>query len=154
MKKSQLVTGMAVEIRNGEHGLVIGERIVFNDGYLNISIYEEDLTVGEEMLEKYVIDKIYYLKNEKNGLQYLDWFTKKLFKQNLIWEREKIDWTKIEKDTLIIVNVGGIKRVRYFCEYKDNKVIYFAKGASSITIDKDAYIKKHCASTEEVRLYK
>lgn len=53
---------------------------------------------------------------------------------NVIWEREEVDWTKVPVDTKVLVrNSMGEWYKRYFAEYKDGIFYAFYNGGTSWT---------------------
>ncbi len=61
----------------------------------------------------------------------------------------KIDWTKVEVDTKILVrsSVGGKWYKKHFAKYKDEKVYAFSNGGTSFSS------KDHLSVWEEAKLY-
>ena len=121
MKKSDLKNGMIFQIRYGtKYYIVLNEiytldnSVSYTGSFYNImEYYKEDLkydgTTNNDIM--YVYDS--------DG--------------NLIWEREEVDWTKVPKDTKVLVrdSKDAEWRKRYFSEYKDGRFYTFNNGGTS-----------------------
>lgn len=102
MKKSDLKDGMVVEYRNGLRRLVLGDKLLGEQGNANIEEYDEDLKNkhfdGESAID---IVKVYTVESSlcvDLGSLFLN------RSLNLIWERAKeIDWAKVPFGTKVIV---------------------------------------------------
>lgn len=123
MKKSDLKNGMIFQIRYGtKYYIVLNEiytldnSVSYTGSFYNImKYYKEDLkydgTTSNDIM--YVYDS--------DG--------------NLIWKREEIDWSKIPKDTKVLVRNSKEEewQRRYFAEYKNGKPYTFNNGWTSWT---------------------
>lgn len=121
MNKSDLKNGMVFQIRYGtKYYIVLNEiytldnSVSYTGSFYNImKYYKEDLkydgTTNNDIM--YVYDS--------DG--------------NLIWKREEVDWSKIPKDTKVLVrdSKDGKWRKRYFSEYKDGRFYTFDMGGTS-----------------------
>ena len=92
MKKSDLKTGMVVELRNGDKYLVMlnpdcegRELIRFNGGYMSLNAYDNELML-KKLNENFDIVKVYSAEGS------ICWLLgdKELVKFKPIWEREGI----------------------------------------------------------------
>jgi hypothetical protein len=126
MNKSDLKNGMNFIMRNGEKRFIINDGVYgkgWDDFELklydtldeHINKYHENFTrIGHHQLDRKLdIMKIYDCNN------------------NLIWERDEIDWSKIPSDTKVYVRQynGDRWRPRYFAKYGDNNKFYtYGKG--------------------------
>ncbi len=86
MTKSDLKTGMLVQTRDGDVGLVIKKLdiIIFEHDYVNISDYEEDLSIITSDAEILKVSKQLY-----NADLTVDNWTGETVENNLLWERKE-----------------------------------------------------------------
>ena len=122
MKKSDLKNGMSFECRGKAKYFIINGKIYRDKGSLvptgvfeeRMKGYSEDLPVlhSDERMD---IMKIYDIDNK------------------LIWEREEIDWSKIPKDTEVLVKNGedGEWNRRYFSGFINGEITTFSSGTTS-----------------------
>ena len=90
--KSDLQNGMVVETREKERYMVVGDKIINNYGFMNLSSYEENLTLTEGD-DDFDIIKIYDKVTSFNKINYLE-------ELRLLWER-KVE-TEMETKKYII----------------------------------------------------
>lgn len=142
MNKSDLKNGMHVKLRNGSireyyKGYFIG--VEYNElGY--IDFYDIDLKHNTE--SKLDIMKVF---DEDN---------------NTIWEREEVDWSKVPKDTKVLVSYDGKQWFkRYFFKYKYDMCYTFPDGLTSWSVNEEngviawKYYKLAEKPKEEVTFY-
>ena len=86
MTKSDLMTGMLVQTRDGDVGLVIKKLdiIIFEHDYMNISDYEEDLSIITSDAEILKISEQLY-----NADLTVDNWTEETIDNYLLWERKE-----------------------------------------------------------------
>lgn len=96
MKKSDLKTGMLVELRNGDICMLIGDTFVDNGQYLPLSDISEDL---EEIYSETGCDIIKVSNVLCDNYCIPKYWTSKMLNKNLLWER------KVEKPCAIIDGV-------------------------------------------------
>jgi len=83
MEKRDLNDGMVVQTEMGNDYLVVGDRFIGNDGFLDISEYGKNLKLNtHKSLTGYDVIKVY---NRINRLKQLHDDTAKV----LIWDRQK-----------------------------------------------------------------
>ena len=87
MTKSDLKTGMLVQTRDGDIGLVIKKLdvIIFKSGYINISDYEEDLV----LLSNHDVDILKVSDPLFDGDLTVDSWDEGTINSNLLWERKE-----------------------------------------------------------------
>ena len=146
MKKSELQTGMVVEVRNGSKLLVlrgkltsqsIDEDLLFiGQGYYFITDkIKEDLifedTKGCDIVKVYIPKNFTALPDKLDDL-------------DLIWERKEVDWSKVPVDTKVLVMNEGNKywRKRHFKKYEAGKYYTFNDGKTSFTNTSNMYWNK------------
>lgn len=118
MKKSDLKTGMVVEIRNGEKYLVMlnpdckdKELINFKGGYMPLSNYNNELMLkkfnkGFDIVKVYSVgSSIYWLLSDKERMEF-----------KLIWKREEetkeMTVEQIEKELGYKIKIVGDRDVK------------------------------------------
>jgi len=156
--KSDLKSGMVVEMRSDDKYLVVGDILVHEiSGFTDLEDYENNLLVRGIPYEGYDIMKVYEIQNyeicrfkDKCAISY----------SNPIWERNEIaetdwsktDWSKVEVDTLIEVEFKRFDeiRIRHFKKYAEGKIWCYASGASSVTSNGTIL----SFDTNEAKLYK
>lgn len=70
------------------------------------------------------------------------------FTKEVIFERDKVDWSKVEVDTKILVQkYDGAWVRRYFAEYKNGLIYAWENGKTS-------WSTKHISDWKHARLYK
>ncbi|MGL4850911.1 MAG: hypothetical protein ACRC28_18650 [Clostridium sp.] len=108
MKKSDLKSGMIVELRDGTNMVLIGDRFIGEASYLSISNMQDNLTCGTTGVFKSCdIMKVY-------NSEICYFHSVNTHKKSLLWEREKeIDWSKVPIGTKVEV------RDRYTQEWKE-----------------------------------
>ena len=101
MKKSNLENSMIVKIRNGGFGLVFENKILFSKTFIYLKDFTEDLKVESKRVELDII-KVY---KPRTIFCLGDLINIKEIDLDLIWEREKkVDWTKVQFGTEVIVS--------------------------------------------------
>lgn len=101
MKKSDLKNSMIVKIRKGELGLVFKNKILFLNNFIYLKDFTEDLKVESKRVELDII-KVY---KPRTIFCLGDLINIKEIDLDLIWEREKkVDWTKVQFGTEVIVS--------------------------------------------------
>lgn len=155
MKKSELKTGMFVKTDNdtlymvvkrqlkscGEFSCSVQGVIISNYGWRNLSDYDENLSSKSS-----IIVKVY-----EPPLNDIDGMYKDCNDNYLIWERKRVEWDKVEKDTkLYVKSYDGTDIPVFFAGYDEriNEVEYYQFGATSWS-NKRPVVKCHC---EDVRL--
>lgn len=130
MNKSDLKNGMNFIMRNGEKRFIINDGVYgkgggWDDHQLRLydtldehkDKYREDFTRIDNVTfhRKLDIMKIYDCNN------------------NLIWERDEIDWSKIPSDTKVYVrqNQEDGWELRYFTKYENNKFYTYSNTYSN-----------------------
>lgn len=111
MTKSDLQNGMVVELKNGYRGLILDNRMVFNDGFNYLYSYKDDLYLQNRYYSEFDIIKVFKIKNpiSINTLfedEYLE----------LIWElkEEKEEKEKIKVgDNVKVINNNYILETLY-----------------------------------------
>ena len=137
MKKSDLKNGMVVETRNKEKGIILNEKIILKDGFVNIYDLYENLECNFAFSrDGYSIDQIY--KHTPNCFDDLPNFEKNM---ELLWERKKQPKLS-EKDKKVIKK--GLKKIQeeckrhkfcYGCMFDDNGACILDK-IETLEIDK------------------
>lgn len=109
MTKSDLKNGMVVETRNKEKGIILNEKIILKDGFVNIYDLDENLECNFALSrDGYSIDKIY--KHTPNCFDDLLNFEKNM---ELLWERKK--QPKLSKEDKQIIK-KGLKKIQEECK--------------------------------------
>lgn len=124
MNKSDLKNGMSFKTRNNNWYDIIRSEI-FKIAYEEYSLkYEATLKV---FLSHYSDDLKNIHSNKFDIIEVYD------IDGKLIWEREEVDWSKIPRDTKVLVRNSKDEewRKRYFSEYKDGKFYTFDMGGTS-----------------------
>ena len=105
MTKSDLRDGMVVKIRDGKLCIVIGNRIISDNGWLSLDVYMEDLTY-QQGSEFYDIVAIYDIPLRSLDLNY--------------WtEGKKPIWVRTEETIMTISDIEkrlGIKNLKIVSE--------------------------------------
>ena len=140
MHKSELRNGMSLKMRNTYKFLILNSEIYLEtiDGYeysnkLNhfLSSYNNDMTNLDD--DKYDIIEVYNIDGK------------------LIWERDEIDWSKVPKDTKVLVKnkTDKLWYPRYFVEYKNGKYNTYINGSTSWSTDDFPEEWDYCKLVEE-----
>ena len=140
MHKSELRNGMSLKMRNTYKFLILNSEIYLEtiDGYeysnkLNhfLSSYNNDMTNLDD--DKYDIIEVYNIDGK------------------LIWERDEIDWSKVPKDTKVLVKnkTDKLWYPRYFVEYKNGKYNTYINGSTSWSTDDFPEEWDYCKLAEE-----
>jgi hypothetical protein len=97
MTKNDLKTGMLVQTRDGDVGLVLRElnTIIFKEAYLSFSDFEEDLTFELRSCDANIIRVTNVLEEEALTV---DMWKESNVKSNLLWEKE-FETIKIGENT-------------------------------------------------------
>ena len=118
MKKSDLKTGMIVELRNGKMYLVMlnpdcedRELISLDGGFMSLCDYEENLRWAKSFDDQWTVVKIYSLENSICFI--LSEKEEALKNKKLIWERKGIP---VEMTIAEIEEKLGIKNLRIIKE--------------------------------------
>lgn len=132
LKEKVFQNHVEVERRNGSKGIIVSGKIIdiITGTRLNeFSGYNEDLTVP------------FYSQYD---------IMKATLNDEIIYERDEVDWTQVEVDTPVYVQ-GSDNRVwfkRHFSHFKDGKVYAFNNGLTSWTG------RGVCSSWDKVKLAK
>ena len=140
MHKRELRNGMSLKMRNTYKFLILNSEIYLEtiDGYeysnkLNhfLSSYNNDMTNLDD--DKYDIIEVYNIDGK------------------LIWERDEIDWSKVPKDTKVLVKnkTDKLWYPRYFVEYKNGKYNTYINGSTSWSPDDFPEEWDYCKLVEE-----
>lgn len=113
MKNSDLRSGMIVRTQELKLYLVVGDKLIGEDGYLNLASYHDDLK--HTLFKDFNIIKVY---NYKLGRS----FSRLLDDDNLelIWERKEYKLTKREIDVLKALKTLGYE---WLARDKDDELI-------------------------------
>ena len=151
MVKSDIKNGMSFKTRYGDKCYIIDSKV-----YRNSDKDESILGLWgslEECLESYN-DELLVLYASPHGADIMEVYDTE---NNLVWERQEIDWTKIPVDTKVLVRNSHNHRwdKRYFAKYENGKVFTFINGYSSWSVINTNYITSwkyaRLAETEEHR---
>ena len=96
MNKSDLKSGMVVELRNGEKFIVIEDKIYSKDSDFDLTIYNENLTVKSKY-KVFDIVKVYKVKYNSLLRGFLN------NDLEILWRRDEDKWKLIKKDTKVLV---------------------------------------------------
>lgn len=121
MNKSDLKNGMSFKTRNNNWYDIIRSEI-FKTAYEEYSLkYEATLKV---FLSHYSDDLKNIHSNKFDIIEVYD------IDGELIWERDKVDWSKIPRDTKVYVrqNQEDEWELRYFTYYENNKFYTYSNG--------------------------
>lgn len=121
MNKSDLKNGMSFKTRNNNWYDIIRSEI-FKTAYEEYSLkYETTLKV---FLSHYSDDLKNIHSNKFDIIEVYD------IDGKLIWERDKVDWSKIPRDTKVYVrqNQEDEWELRYFTCYENNKFYTYSNG--------------------------
>ena len=121
MNKSDLKNGMSFKTRNNNWYDIIRSEI-FKTAYEEYSLkYEATLKV---FLSHYSDDLKNIHSNKFDIIEVYD------IDGKLIWERDKVDWSKIPRDTKVYVrqNQEDEWELRYFTCYENNKFYTYSNG--------------------------
>lgn len=121
MNKSDLKNGMSFKTRNNNWYDIIRSEI-FKTAYEEYSLkYETTLKV---FLSHYSDDLKNIHSNKFDIIEVYD------IDDKLIWERDKVDWSKIPRDTKVYVrqNQEDEWELRYFTCYENNKFYTYSNG--------------------------
>lgn len=142
MNKNDLKNGMKLISRNGKIEYII-ENNIYRKEYKNRLELEYDL----DSLKRCFNEDISYEPNtEFDVIKVFD------SDNDLIWEREEIDWTKVPVNTKVLVRNSKDEEwyKRYFAEYKDGIFYTFNNGGTSWSISgKTSW--KECKLAEETK---
>ena len=122
MNKNDLKNGMTLILRNYRKRYIINNK-VFGDGddEFTLDLFD-DL---DDWLDKLDED----LKIKRKGASEYDIMRVLDCDNNVIWKREKVDWSKVPVDTKVLVRDSmGEWYKRYFAEYKDGIFYTFNNG--------------------------
>ena len=125
MNKQDLKNGMKFISRDGEIKYIIENNI-----YRKECGNKLELEYSLGTLKRCFKEDMSYESNAKfDIMRVLD------SDDNLIWEREEVDWAKVPVDTKVLVRDSKKEewRKRYFSEYKNGKVYTFNNGWTSWT---------------------
>lgn len=123
MNKSDLKNGMSFKTRNNNWYDIIRSEI-FKTAYEEYSLkYEATLKV---FLSHYSDDLKNIHSNKFDIIEVYD------IDGKLIWERDKVDWSKIPRDTKVLVRNSKDEewQRKHFAEYKNGKVFTYDYGTS------------------------
>lgn len=136
MKKSDLKDGMVVEDRNNRLFMVVGDYLVGYDDWARLENFNQDLICGHN--EKSSIIKVYSI-SEPMSFKQIEHYKYEILK--LIWEREEINWSKVEVDTKVIaISSKKQKVLRHFAKYEEENIYLWDAGRTSFTaIDENDY---------------
>lgn len=132
MVKSDFKNGMSFKTRYGDKYYIIDSKIYGNSD-------KNESTLGlwgslEECLESYD-DKLLVLYASPHGADIMEVYD---IENNLIWERDEIDWTKVPVDTKVLVredeNADWLPR--YFAGYSVGYYCTYPEGRTSWTNEK------------------
>ena len=119
MNKNDLKNGMFFEMRNKSRFLI-----------LNNEIYLEGINLYE-----YSSNLHYFLVSYNDDMRSMndneyDIMIVKDVDDNVIWERDKVDWSKIPRDSKVYVrqNQEDEWELRYFTCYENNKFYTYSNG--------------------------
>lgn len=139
MKNSDLKSGMIVETQEEKLYLVVGDKLIGEDGYLNLASYHDDLK--HTLFRDFDIIKVY---NYKLGRS----FSRLLDDDNLelIWERKDIKLTNKEVEILKALRtlsydflVRDENGELYACKEKPERQLYYWYKDELTRIDKDLF---------------
>ena len=135
MVKSDFKNGMSFKTRYGDKCYIIDSKV-----YKNSDKDESILGLWgslEECLESY--DNELLVHESPHGADIMEVYD---IENNLIWERDEIDWSKVPVDTKVLVRNSYNHRwdKRYFAKYEDGKVFTFINGYSSWSVINTNYI--------------
>ena len=129
MNKSDLKNGMTLILRGGEERYIVKNEIFGKgrDGY-TLDLYKD--------LEGWLKTFDDNLNKIDRGDMYFDIMKVLDCDNNVIWEREEVDWNKIPVDTKVLVrnSKDGEWYKRYFAEYEDGRFYVFNNGGTSWSI--------------------
>lgn len=128
MNKSDLKDGMTLVYKNGNRvDYYKGHLLDFeSEGIRKMDVFNEDLTHKEHDF----------------------WDVCKIIQDDsIVWEREEVDWSKISKDTKVLVSNGERDDIdfedsfvrRYFAKYKNGIFYTYAQGTDSWTNESYCY---------------
>ena len=127
MKKDDLETGMVVELNNGVRYMVIrGDKniLIRGVGWASLDSFSSDMKYGDCSIEEIYNPPI-------SGID--DLFRSCMDDEYRIWKRKRTDWTKVDVDAKIFVQIGLVDYPMHFSHYGDNRVYYFPHGTDSWT---------------------
>ena len=122
MKKSDLKNGMSFECRGKSKYFIINGKVYRDKGTLIPT------GVFEERMRGYSDDLLALHSNGKMDIMKIYDIDNKL-----IWEREEIDWSKIPKDTKVLVKNSENEewKKRYFAGFINGEITTFSNGMTS-----------------------
>ena len=122
MKKSDLKNGMSFECRGKAKYFIINGKVYRDKGTL------VPTGVFEERMKGYSEDLLALHSNGKMDIMKIYDIDDKL-----IWEREEIDWSKIPKDTKVLVKNSENEewKKRYFAGFINGEITTFSNGMTS-----------------------
>jgi hypothetical protein len=139
MKKSDLKTGMVVELKTGEKYMVILDSVktiegiangilIADDGWIPLYNYNENL----ENPECTGCNVIAVYNPNVCGFQYI--FDNCSMYANLIRRRSDVNWSIIAKDTKVLVK-AGMWGGYYFSHFEDGGIHIYNDGRNSFSAD-------------------
>ena len=148
MVKSDFKNGMSFKTRYGDKCYIIDSKV-----YRNSDKDESILGLWgslEECLESYD-NELLVLHESPHGADIMEVYD---IENNLIWERDEIDWSKIPRDTKVYVrqNQEDGWELRYFTKYENNKFYTYSNGRtfwSDSFVDLEKWNYCELAETEE-----
>lgn len=158
MNKSDLKDGMVVELRKGKRFLIVKNLMIGNTWY-ELSWYNDDLIDCSN--RDFDIVKIWGINDGFSITAILD--PNKECGIELLWERNEVDWSKVPKDTKVLVSNGEGDDVdfkdsfvrRYFAKYENGMCYTYAQGTDSWTSEGYCYKLvswKYCKLAEEPKV--
>ena len=125
--KKDLKDGMVVEVRDGEFFLVLNDKIIGNEGYVELTNYDKELFNSNFNN----LDIMGIFKSEAGRLKTLF----EISKLKPIWQRPEVDWSKVEVDTKIeMMDANTENWSKYhFKSFDKNLVCVFRNGETSFT---------------------
>lgn len=136
MVKSDFKNGMSFKTRYGDKCYIIDSKV-----YRNSDKDESILGLWgslEECLKSYD-NELLVLHESPHGADIMEVYD---IENNLIWERDEIDWTKVPVDTKVLVRASQKHRwdKRYFAKYENGKVFTFVNGYTSWSVSNTKFL--------------
>ena len=145
MDKSELRNGMSL-IRRDKCKFYIIENLIMEKSLTRKDKYN---LIYDRGIEDFLIDYTDDLKIE----DYPEFDIMKVYDADdkLIWERDEIDWSKVPKDTKVLVKniTDKLWYPRYFVEYKNGKYNTYINGSTSWSTDDFPEEWDYCKLAEE-----
>lgn len=147
MVKSDIKNGMSFKTRYGDKCYIIDSKV-----YKKSDKDESILGLWgslEECLKSY--DNELLVHESPHGADIMEVYD---IENNLVWERQEIDWSKIPRDTKVYVrqNQEDGWELRYFTKYENNKFYTYSNGRtfwSDSFVDLEKWNYCELAETEE-----